>query len=266
MVEPGVLAYLPSGNEYARSGGSCQLLKLSWVYSCIKNTQLILLPSVCTLCGVASHNDSGLCPDCRDELPYLVTACGVCAVPLSAPGICGHCQHRMPNFDRVNAVFHYVSPIDFFIQRLKFNGKLSYARLLGYLMANALEDRYSAATWKLPDLIIPVPLHFLRLRERGYNQALEIARPIAARFNIPIDYLECIRSRATELQSTLSGKERRQNVKDAFRISSLQADHVVIIDDVMTTGYTINELAGKLRKAGASRIDVWICARASHPG
>jgi len=172
-------------------------------------------------------------------------------------------MRRGPYFDRVDAVFHYASPIDFFIQRLKFNGQLNYARLLGKLMAIELSDRYSATGSELPDLIIPVPLHPARLRERGFNQALELARPIAARFNIPIDYKSCLRIRETAKQSDLPAKSRRQNVKGAFQICGLQADHVVIIDDVMTTGCTVNEFASKIRGTGVTRIDVWTCARAS---
>ena len=172
-------------------------------------------------------------------------------------------MRRKPYFNRVEAVFHYASPVDFLIQGIKFNGSLHYARLLGILMAQELSERYSSSHSGLPQLIIPVPLHTTRLRGRGYNQALELARPIASRFDIPVDYSSCNRIRETALQSGLPAKSRRRNIKGAFRISGLQADHVVIVDDVMTTGYTVNELARWLRAAGVGRIDVWACARAS---
>lgn len=215
------------------------------------------------LCGVTATGEFDLCCDCCADLPYLKTACRVCALPLTVPGVCGHCSHRTPNFARSHAIFHYASPVDFFIQRLKFNSKLNYARLLGFLMARELAQRYSSDTDDLPKIIIPVPLHPARLRDRGYNQALELARPISTLFNIPIDYSCCVRIHNTALQSDLPAKSRRKNVKGAFRMQAVEADHVVIIDDVMTTGYTVNELAGVIRSTGVGRVDIWACARAS---
>ncbi len=106
-----------------------------------------------------------------------------------------------------------------------------------------------------------MPLHATRLRERGYNQALELARPISSRLDIPIDYQSCTRARATPAQSALSARERSANVKGAFQVSQpLTARHVAIIDDVMTTGHTADELARMLQKTGVERIDIWVCA------
>jgi len=130
-------------------------------------------------------------------------------------------------------------------------------------MAIALSERYALSEDGRPDVIIPVPLHVSRLRDRGYNQALELARPIANRLNIPIDYQSCVRIRETAAQADLPAKLRRSNVKGAFQIHKLDAEYVAIIDDVMTTGYTVAELSRQARNAGVKKIDIWTCARAS---
>lgn len=130
-------------------------------------------------------------------------------------------------------------------------------------MAEELLKRYVTTAQAFPDVIIPVPLHTSRLRERGYNQALEMARPIANLLKIPVDHRSALRTRETVAQSDLPEKLRRNNVKGAFKITGLQADHVAIIDDVMTTGHTVEELASEVRKAGIKKIDIWTCARAS---
>ena len=114
-----------------------------------------------------------------------------------------------------------------------------------------------------PQLIIPVPLHPSRYRERGYNQTLEIARTLTRRLGIPLDYQSCIRSIATQSQTELTGKERRRNVSRAFAMAKpLNAARVAILDDVVTTGATVNALAKVLRHAGVRQIDVWACSRA----
>lgn len=177
--------------------------------------------------------------------------------------ICGRCQSSPPAYDSAVSLFHYAAPIDQLIVRLKFGAKLHLARLLGELMADHLAQRADT----LPEMIIPVPLHRSRLRERGYNQALELARPIAKRLAIPIDYRSCARLRPTSAQSLLPAAARRGNVKGAFGVvRPLGARHIALIDDVMTTGHTLQELARVLCKSGVARIDIWVLARASWHG
>ncbi|MEQ6342985.1 MAG: ComF family protein [Gammaproteobacteria bacterium] len=230
--------------------------------------QSLLFPPICVVCGAKGSHGLDLCLGCRAELPYQKQACQRCALPLHgihnddgcSVALCGNCLNDSPAYDRVLSVFTYASPVDYLIQDLKFNRKLHIARLLGEIMADHLEQNVQIR----PDLIIPVPLHRARLHERGYNQALELARPIARKLNLPIDYLGCERSRATPAQSDLPAKERPCNVKGVFNITgSFKGRHVAIIDDVMTTGSTVEELATALREAEASAIDVWVCARAS---
>ena len=145
------------------------------------------------------------------------------------------------------------------IKRFKFNGDLHLARLLGGLLADAIQSDDQP----LPELILPVPLHHRRLRERGFNQALELARPIAERLGLPLNWRYARRNRATDPQSELPAKLRSHNIKGAFTVApGLAASHVAIVDDVMTTGHTVNELAMMLRRSGVKSVSVWVCARA----
>jgi ComF family protein len=167
-----------------------------------------------------------------------------------------------PIYDSCYAMFYYVPPIDYLITACKFRHKLNYTKLLGLLLAKFLTARLT----DLPELIIPVPLHKQRLAERGYNQALEIARPISHALHIPLDYSCCRRTRATQAQTELTLQARHKNVKNAFAIQrEITAKRIAIVDDVMTTGSTVAELAKALKCYGVQHIQVWCCARTTHP-
>jgi ComF family protein len=222
----------------------------------------LLLPPTCILCGDPARQEIDLCKACQQELPWLTQMCERCALPLTNATTCGACLYQPPPFDKTLALWHYQQPVDHFITNLKFNHQLVYARLLGELLAQRLQQHYQQHA--LPECIIPVPLHTKRLRERGFNQALEIARPIAKQLKIKLDFKNCQRTRATEAQSALPAKHRHKNVKDAFAIKNkFHARHVALIDDVITTGHTITELSHALRKHDVEQIDVWCCARTS---
>jgi ComF family protein len=144
------------------------------------------------------------------------------------------------------------------IAGLKFNAQYKNARLLGLLLAEGLTQ-----TQQMPDCLVPVPLHKARYRERGFNQSIEIARATGKALHIPIDVHCCIRHRDTPHQTQLTAKQRRTNMKNAFSVCKpIPAQHIAIIDDVMTTGSTVHELAVVLKKSGVARVDVWVCARA----
>jgi len=235
----------------------------------VKNVQLrlatSLLPPVCLLCGGVGSVGAGqirdLCPACRDALPWAGSQCARCALPLSATdteALCGHCQTQPPAFERCLSPFFYQPPLDHLLLGLKFSGQLAQARLLGELMASWLVAIVDAP----PEHIIPVPLHNTRLRERGFNQAVELARPIARQFNQSLNIAGVQRTRATSPQSDLSRKERLKNIKGAFEVVKPLSGSVVIVDDVMTTGSTAHELARAMLDAGAERVEVWVCARA----
>lgn len=215
----------------------------------------------CALCGQRS-GDLGLCPGCVADLPFQGAACRRCALPLAVGEVCGSCLEAPPSYDEAFAVFAYGEPADSMIQRLKFGGDLAYARTLGKLMAIELVRREVHR----PCTLLPVPLHPARLIARGFNQAVELARPLAHRFGIPLDRISCVRTRATAEQSRLSAVERRRNVKNAFSvISSVSGADVAVVDDVMTTGTTLEAVARALKHAGARRVAVWVCARAAPP-
>jgi ComF family protein len=221
-----------------------------------------LYPPTCLLCGDPGSQGRDLCEPCTGSLPYIETSCPRCALPLAAPEpqICGACQKKPPVFDAAFAPFRYDEPVRHLIQTLKFGARYPGARLLGTLLAERLKGRAD-----LPEVIIPVPLHAGRYRERGFNQATEIARTVSLHLEIPLDLKACRRVRATAAQTRLPARERRKNLRKAFTVrSGLPYRHVTIVDDVITTGTTVNELARALRQAGAERIEVWACARTGH--
>jgi ComF family protein len=219
-----------------------------------------LYPPTCLLCGDPGTAGRDLCRPCAESLPYNLTPCPRCGLTLSVSQTvdCGRCQRHPPAFDATFAPFRYEEPVRHLIHALKFRANYPSARLLGQLMAEAL-----TGVKNKPALLLPVPLHPSRYRERGFNQAAEVARTLSRQLHIPLDPYCCARARATQPQAELPAKERLRNLKKAFRIiAAPRASHVAIVDDVVTTGTTVNELAKVLKAAGVERIDVWACARA----
>ncbi|CAB1276997.1 ComF family protein [Candidatus Nitrosacidococcus tergens] len=233
----------------------------------IQNVSLILTalkqslyPPACILCGAAGDLGLDLCIPCRSELPLLGTVCSRCSNPLTenTPILCGTCQQDPPLQKSTLCPYRYDQPIDYLIQQLKFHHKLYLAPLFGELMVQFLKTRLNT----MPECIIPVPLYPKRLRDRGFNQALEIARPIARAFNIPIDYQSVKRVRDTPPQLGLLQVDRKINLHNAFLVKkNIQVKHVAIVDDVFTTGTTVGELAKVLYQSGVERVEVWVCAR-----
>lgn len=172
--------------------------------------------------------------------------------------LCGECLSHPPAFDSTYAPFIYQGATRYLILGLKSNAEYKNARSLGLLLAEGLKQHAS-----LPDCIMPVPLHKTRYRQRGFNQVIEIARTVSKELQLPLDMNSCVRHRDTPHQTRLTAKQRRKNIKNAFIVQKpIQARHIAIIDDVMTTGSTVHELARVLKKAGVTRVDVWVCARA----
>jgi ComF family protein len=224
-----------------------------------------LLPPTCVICHYPSKRASNICRNCERDLPILSQCCYQCAEKLHSTGtsivLCGNCLSNPPPFDCTHALFSYQTPIINCIIGLKFQHKLSIAKLFSDLLLDKLQHAWYHQK-PLPDLIIPVPLHPIRLRERGFNQALEMARPLAKALSIPLETRHIRRIKHTQAQSGLSATERRHNIANAFAISSdVSNKSIAIVDDVMTTGYTIAELSKTLKRHGAKQIDVWCCAR-----
>ncbi|MDX1606142.1 MAG: ComF family protein [Candidatus Competibacterales bacterium] len=218
----------------------------------------LLFPPHCLLCGGPGSGGLDLCAGCERELPRLRTACCCCGEPLPvAIEACGRCQRRPPPFERTLAALRYRPPVDRLILDLKYRDRLATARLLGEL----LRQRVTGA--ELPQALLPVPLHPARLAERGYNQALELARPLAVALDRPLLTRAVVRVRATPTQTVIDRAARQRNLRGAFACTGLLPwRHLALVDDVMTTGSTLRELATVLRAGGVERIQVWVCARA----
>ncbi|GMV29792.1 MAG: competence protein F [Rhodanobacteraceae bacterium] len=233
----------------------------AWVDGWLQRLGFALLPSRCLLCGGAGAVARDLCAACRADLAPNEPACACCGQPLAlAAAACGRCLRRKPAFQATWAPLRYAPPLAGLMTRFKFGGDLAAGRVLAEI---ALEHWHRLPPAR-PDTLLPVPLHPDRLRERGYNQALELARPIARATGIPLlpDVLQ--RGRATPAQSGLSALARRRNLRGAFAVRAGAAlpAHVAVVDDVMTTGATAQECALALRRAGVVRVDVWAVARA----
>lgn len=237
------------------------------MFSTFFNTAInLFFPATCILCNIPTHSEKDICQACASDLPQLKNSCPQCAFPISVNAgttqlKCGRCLRYAPSYDATIALYYYQEPVARLITQLKFNHQLKYARLLGELLTDGLLKRQQQG-YLLPEVIIPVPLHILRLRERGFNQSLEIARIVAKRLHLPIDISSCQRQRATLAQSSLPAKQRKRNIQNAFKVlQPITVKHVSILDDVVTTGHTVHELGKQLRKAGIQTIDVWCCAR-----
>lgn len=197
------------------------------------------------------------CKACDASLPYLQQAvCPVCATPSPRGEICGHCLAHPPVFAETRAAFSYAFPLDQLILAMKFHEQLALSHAFAEKLALCIDPIH------LPDALIAMPLHAQRLRERGYNQSLLVATQLARSLKIPLLKHSCTRTRNTATQSSLPWKERGKNMRNAFLCElNLTGKHIALIDDVMTTGSSMNELAKAVQQAGASKISVWVIAR-----
>jgi ComF family protein len=226
----------------------------------IKNFLAWLFPATCILCHNLTGRPQDLCLLCLNELPILPQNCLHCAkiLTISEPVAC---TANLLEKGGVYALFRYEIPITKLILELKFHEKIVNARILGELMAAAIQNHWYAHQ-SLPDVIIPVPLHPKRVRERGFNQALELARPIAKALGLPLDTQSCQRLKHTAAQARMKVQDRAQNMRNVFAVTGdFSGRHVAVLDDVITTGHTLNEFTRMLQAAGAARVDIWCCAR-----
>lgn len=217
----------------------------------MRNFLARLFGGSCYLCRGAAAGL--LCAACDADLPRLAAVrCPRCALDSPRGEVCGRCLTEAPHYDATVAALAYEFPADALVHSLKFRGELALASLLGELLVQRIPNQEI-------DCVIPVPLSAGRLRERGYNQAVEIARHVTRG---KLDLALCVRERDTPAQMDLPYAERRRNVRGAFRCTrSLAGQSVAVVDDVMTTGATLNEVALVLKRAGASRVVNWVVAR-----
>lgn len=222
-----------------------------------------VLPAQCALCGIGCPEV--LCSPCRAQyLGLLRPRCRQCANPLDdvAP-LCGRCVRHSPAYDATVTAFDYAAPVDQLLLQLKFGARLALAPLLAELLHVAIKQQQA---WQAPQLLCPVPLGAARLAERGFNQALEIARPLARLLDVPLQPRLALRVRETRAQSGVAPQERQANLAHAFAIAPehaplLQGCHVGIVDDVMSSGHTVNALAAACKGAGAARVSILVVAR-----
>ena len=225
----------------------------------LKILSSLLFGGSCFLCRGKAENL--LCGACDADLPRLAgPRCPRCALASPQAAVCGRCLAQPPHYDATVAALAYEFPADALIHAFKFRGELAFAAFFGGLLLQKIrpEERI--------DLIIPVPLSGKRLRERGYNQAVELARPLAAAVRTPLELDLCERSRDAPPQTDLPWAERGRNVRGAFRCNRAPIGATVaVIDDVMTTGATLDEIASTLKAAGATRVVNWVVARTQPP-
>ena len=228
-----------------------------------RGVQMAALPNSCAFCGTRLRLPAApVCDACASDLPWIDKACGRCAAPLAAElphdVWCADCQQAPPPFTTALAPLSYAFPIDAAIRALKFHRKLYYASVLSDILLQSIS--------RVPqdvDALLPVPLHWRRQARRGFNQAIELCRPICRRTGIAM-LQQLVRCRATPYQSGLAAQHRRRNLQAAFNVRGrIRAHHVLIVDDVITTGATCRELASVLLEAGVRRVSVLAVARAA---
>jgi ComF family protein len=223
----------------------------------------VLLARACVLCGQAS--DAGrICGQCQRVLPWNDTFCECCGQALLAaqpPGVvCEVCQAERPPYDKARAPLIYDFPVDDVIKAIKFKRQLWYVPAFAELLLQTMQSEFAEV-----DALLPVPLHRWRQMQRGFNQAMELCRPLRNATGLPI-ITEVVRSRATIAQTGLNAAERKRNLKNAFVLSGKTGSrHPLIIDDVITTGETCAQLARELLRAGAKSVRVLTVARAVNP-
>jgi ComF family protein len=238
-------------------------------YLSLRHWLRVLMPSTCALCGGGC--DDVVCGGCRDAYAKTRPArCGQCANPLPEPArepwICGTCLRHPPAFDATVAAVDYAIPLDQLVLQLKFGARLALAPWCARQIRDAVLARPALV---LPDLLCPVPLGPARLVERGFNQALEIARPLAAALGVPCHPALALRTLDTPAQSGVAPSVRASNVRGAFAIEDtdvVEGRHVGLVDDVMTSGHTLGELAATFKRCGAARVTNFVFARTPpHP-
>jgi ComF family protein len=225
------------------------------------------LPSSCALCGMAGN--AGLCEGCKAQFfCHHPQRCPQCGVPVVQAGLhnplrCGECLHHHRKFDATIVASDYIAPADQLVLALKFGSRLALAPLFGHMVRDAM---LREPAFSIPTLLTAVPLSEKRLRERGFNQALEIAKPLSQAMAVPLAAQLLERTRDTMMQALLPPAERQENMRRAFAVAAgaselVRGAHIGVVDDVMTTGETLNEIAATLKRHGAVRVTNFVFAR-----
>lgn len=220
-----------------------------------RDVKQAVFAGACFFCMKKTNN--AWCIECEQEFILPIARCPVCARHTANNAVCATCIKRRPYFTQTEVVFNYQYPANQLIKTFKYNKRPELARCFAEKLVETLKNKT-----RLPEILLPVPLHKKRQAERGYNQSLELAAQIASRLGMKVNSSLCRRIKNTDPQSTLPMKTRKNNVKDAFCLNDTQIpEHIAIVDDVITTGSTVNEISALLIKAGCRRVDVWAIAR-----
>ena len=247
MPDPTATRNHPAWRSGLKSVRATALALLEWV-----------APPCCLLCRLEVEYRHGLCQGCWAKLPVNEIHCERCALPMAHESLCGHCQRCPPVFDSVIAPLCYQDPIDQMLCALKYHQQLSFARTAAGLITDTVRESGEP----MPDLLIGVPMTHRAVRKRGLNQAVFLARLIGRQLGIPVKSTLIKKLRETDRQSTLNASKRQRNLKGAFHCKgSLEDKHIALVDDILTTGATANEISRALKAAGANRVDIWVCAR-----
>lgn len=232
------------------------------MYPFAANLLRLLLPASCALCALPSER--AVCAECQRQCVLPRPRCRCCANPVADTSLrCAACLARRPHFDATIAGADYAAPLDDLVQQLKFGGRLALAPWCAHMIRDSVLEQRG---FVLPNVLCPVPLGALRLRERGFNQALEIARPLARALGIPLWPRLAIRALETPAQSSMAPHRRGSNIRNAFiiapeAVAMVRGQHIGVVDDVMTSGHTLDELAATFKRHGAARVSNFVFAR-----
>lgn len=247
-------------------------MKINW-QPLVSKFQLLLeaiLPAQCLLCHLPS-NQKLICQYCNGSLSIPRPCCLHCGLSLpKTQDFCGDCLKQKHQFTQLHAVANYQTPYPTLIKKFKYSKQLIFGELLANLLLESIQSNISPSQLSKVDYLLPVPLHTKKLYQRGFNQAQLLADKLTKKLHIPILTNTVSRAKETAAQENLSLTERKKNLNQAFVVSNnkknnIKGRHIIIIDDVVTTGSTVNSLAKALLHAGAQRIDIWCICRTSLP-
>lgn len=218
----------------------------------------LFFKQTCQLCRLQPAQLNGLCEDCHADLPWRLFPCPVCGLSRTSPmADCPDCQRLQPAFDHTCVALDYRFPLTQLLPAIKYHQQLRTLGWLAPVLAAQIRDTEQA----LPHCLLPVPMHPWDQLRRGHNQAALLAEQLGRQLNIPVQYQALQKIRHTRKQHRLSARQRRHNLQGAFALNKPLPSHVALVDDVMTTGSTLNEIARLLKSQGVLRVDNWVIAR-----
>ena len=225
-------------------------------------TQMLRLPIICVVCQQPHRGRLAVCAECTLLFAPIGPACRHCAIPLPDDLflVCGQCGKEKPDIDCVITAYRFEEPLRSLLHEFKYHEGLYLGTFLTNLMLQAMPTEYYET-----QCLIPVPMHPARLRQRGFNQAAELAKHLGRRLKLPYALSHCQKIINTVPQAGLNASQRKRNLLHAFQAKPLPYQHVTLIDDLLTTGSTANELARMLKNQGVTRVDLWCCARVIAP-